>query len=348
MERKIVTVPFVYEISATKDRERTPREVMIAGRAGISLLVADGSEAPIALRYTKLERDVHGRITKREPVELRVAGERFFERTDLTQDMFEDAETGYGARNPLIYKNHILARYRIAWQQFGQLPSSEKDYKVSASSRDKDEQEIQSSADAYLFVGGGVWRECRHPVLELTMGIYQRAWLDVIYVDPRNTFSKLGDGEYFRLDEFENAKEWAQFRFESNAERYGEKITDAQIVERVADLDIVIPEAFTFNPDISDFLAFAGKALKDDEKNVIFQGRAMTTAWHDVADAVNALKEKPADVELHNLIEAIGKLIALKKARLYPSASLINEYEQIAERLTFRSIRDQAPAAAKF
>lgn len=350
MERLTLNVPFVYKATATQGRERNPREVMFGAFTEVDLILAEDAEAPVAVRYLKCDRIQGNEIDKDDPyqVELRIVGDQFYSRLSsrepTTLDFLTDLTPSTINQNPLVKasSNHTLAAYRMAFPDFGRrLPMSEEGYRIVSSSRAEDVEHIEDIARSYLIINGEVWRKSQYPVLKLEHSEswpWKSATISLERVDPHAKTSGHYINNYYRLDQLALIQAAAEEYLHDHdpAKRY--------ISEKVSDVEILIPEALWFNPDIGDFLAFGEYVLKDGEKELLRQGRDVTNAWHDVQDAVIALSRNGGDVELDQLMQKIETLVQFKKRKEYPNTTLIEWFEQMQNRVANRPVgAERAP-----
>jgi hypothetical protein len=346
MEKMTLTVPFVYQTSATQGRERRPREIMFGSNVDVTITFAADAEAPVALRYK--QKDSIWDADEPKQIEYRVVGNQFYKPYDRDPaksefELLSDMSLTKGNPNPFIrHSAHAhLAAHRWGFERFGRdLPTSEEGYNVSSSDREEQERDLQSIADNYLVVEGHIWRKCAYPVFNLTIETdypYKRAQVTAETIDP---FAKKAAGRpvknLYRVDQFDFLLESAQ---ESLAQFHDQEKT--LLRSDVSDVEVLIPEAFWFNPDIEDFIGFAEYVLKDDEKEIIRHGRAITNAWHDVSDAAIAVSRTRSDEDLDNLMQSLSTLIEFKKENQYRNDTLIDWFADIEKRFENRPIGDQ-------
>jgi hypothetical protein len=336
----------VYQTTATQGRERKPREAMFGSHFDVDITFAADAEAPIALRYKKSDTIYDSDEPKQ--MEFRVVDRQFYAPYDGDPDksqfeiLTDLSATKYNA-NPLVRQSshHQLAAHRWAFEKFGRdLPMSEEGYTILSSDRDEQERDLQATANRYLVVDGRIWRKCDYPVFNLTIDDdypYKRAKVTAETIDP---FAKKEKGRpvknLFKVDQFEFLLETAR---ESLAEFHDQ--SKAYLRSEISDVEVLIPEAFWFNPDIEDFIGFAEYVLKDDEKELLRQGRAITNAWHDVSDAVIAVSRSRSDEDLEKLMQSLSTLIDFKRSERYRNDTLINWFSDFEKRFENRPIGDQ-------
>jgi hypothetical protein len=346
MEKVTLTVPFVYQTTATQGRERKPRETMFGSHCDVDITFAADAEAPIALRYK--EKDTIYDADQPKQTEFRVVDNQFYKPYDRDPaksefELLSDMSLTRGNSNPFIrHSAHAhLAAHRWGFERFGRdLPMSEEGCTVSSSDRQEQERDLQSIADNYLVVEGRIWRKCAYPVFNLTIDNdypYKRAKVTAETIDP---FAKKEKGRpvknLYRVDQFEFLLESAR---DSLAEFHDQ--SKAYLSSDISDVEVLIPEAFWFNPDIEDFIGFAEYVLKDDEKDILRQGRDVTNAWHDVSDAVIAVSRSRSDEDLEKLMHSLSTLVDFKRQQQYANDTLIDWFSDFEKRFENRPIGDQ-------
>jgi hypothetical protein len=346
MEKVTLTVPFVYQASGTQGRERKAREIMFGSHIDIEITFAADAEAPVALRYK--ESDSIYDADEPKQIEYRVVDNQFYKpyARDPAKSEFEllsDMSLTKGNSNPFIrHSAHAhLAAHRWGFERFGRdLPMSEEGYSVSSSDREEQERDLQNIADNYLVVDGRIWRKCAYPVFNLSIETdypYKRAKVTAETIDP---FARKEAGRpvrnLYRVDQFDFLLESAQ---ESLAQHHDPEKT--RLRSEISDVEVFIPEAFWFNPDIEDFIGFAEYVLKDDEKDILRQGRDVTNAWHDVSDAVIAVNRSRSDEDLEKLMQSLATLVDFKREKQYRNDTLIDWFSDFEKRFENRPIGDQ-------
>jgi hypothetical protein len=345
MEKVTLTVPFVYQASVMQGRERKPREIMFGSHVDIDITFADEAEAPIALRYK--EKDSIYDADGPKQIEYRVVGNDFYKPYDHDPaisdfEVLSDMSLTKRNLNPFIRHsahNH-LAVYRLAFEKMGQsLPMTEEGYTVVSSDRAEQERELQSIADNYLIVDGRIWRKCAYPVFNLSIETDFSYWRAKITAETIDPFAKKEAGRpvrnLYRVDQFDFLLESAQ---ESLAQHRDPEKT--YLRSAISDVEVVIPEAFWFNPDIEDFVGFAEYVLKDDEKELLRQGRDVTNAWHDVSDATIAVSRSRSDEDLEKLMQSLSTLVGFKRDKQYVNDPLIAWFSDFEKRYENRPIGD--------
>jgi hypothetical protein len=353
-----IKVPLVYKAQATQGRQTTPREIVFGAYFDVELRIAEDAEVPVALRYNEVDElisnndegnDVKERAAPRQH-EFRIADKQFYQRLTYGEvdsiDLLTDVSPTMTNPNPLVRwsSNNGLAIYRMEFPKFGKgLPMSEDGYRLQSSDRARMERDLQSIADGWLIVNGEVWKEAEYPVLRMEESKSQQ-WksitVDVTTCDPFANNSGHNIRGIHRITQLGSLMETAKETLAAHT-----RPENTYLNLKVSDLEVLIPEAFWFNPDIDDFIAFAEYVLKDDEKSVLRKGREMSSAWHDVHEAASHLGTTRSDDELYALGTSIDRLVELKSRERHPNDTLIVAWANMKRRIENRPIEDVAAAA---
>lgn len=345
MQQIAITVPFVFKAYATKERQRNAREVYFGEYARLQIPIADESEAPVAARYKTTYRATgrNGEASEdaedAKQVELRVFDGQFYSAVPSAHDVGQASAEVLTDRellgqNPIANSVASVSDYSAYSTFIEQGLNDASDYRIERSDRNLQLEKITTLAANYLIIDGKLWARCGHPTIHVTPDKSFTSTSCSIAIDlltDEELYSTERGGYYFRLDDFENAWEFTRQNVD-----WGHTRLSAYTIEKVRDIEVLIPEALTADPDLADYVAIAHRVLNDDKSEIIDQGRAVTNAWHDLNDLANEFQAKPSDANLENVMASIETLLKLKTG---DNQHLQKRFDRFRDRLNNRPLR---------
>jgi hypothetical protein len=345
MEAIEITVPFVYAAKGKMPRQVNTRDLTFGEYVKFNLPVVDDAEAPIAVRYTN-----HAKTTGKNDevyldddapvtIEYRVKdGEFYRAQPQYHAKGWATLETithrEQLSRNPIAQVSRNLGDYGSYrdYDSFidGDLEEVAK-YKLSWSDREERLALLNQKLDEFLLVGDELWVKCGQPILHIKPhGTTTSSTADITVTTAGKEIEEYAtnrEGYYFRLDDYENAKDFAH-KGVTWKDRY------AAVTEHAHDIEILIPESITLLPDVGDYLGFAYKVLSDETDNVLKAGRSQANIWYDLQEAQDTFRQTKSEQDLFAMMEAAERVIGLMGDR-YSSHSR-NKLKQFQERLEMR------------
>jgi hypothetical protein len=359
METIEITVPFVYDAKGKLPRQVNTRDLKFGEYVTFNLPVVDDAEAPVAVRYTNHAKttgkndEVHLDEDAPVTIEYRVKDGEFY--AIQPRDHAEGQATletithrEQLSHNPIAQASRNLGGYgsNQDYDSFidGDLEDVAK-YKLSWSDREERFALLQQKLDQFLLVGDELWTRCGQPMLHVKHYGTMRSSTADITVEAVGReiedYDTNRDGYYFRLDDYENAKDFAQ---------KGVKWTDhyAAVTEHAHDIEILIPEPLTLLPDVGDYLGFAYQVLTRDQDEVLKAGRSQANTWYDLQEAYDAFRQTKSEQDLFVMMEAAERVIELTEDRERGYASHNSkQLKRFQERLEMRPTYGASQAAFK-
>jgi hypothetical protein len=359
METVEITVPFVYDAKGKMPRQVNTRDLSFGEYVTFNLPVVDDAEAPVAVRYTK-----HAKTTGKnaevyldddapETIEYRVKdGEFYAVQSKYHAEGQATLETithrEQLSHNPIALASKSIGDYGSSrdYDAFidGDLEEVAK-YKLSWSDREERFAQLQQKLSEFLLIGDQLWVKCGQPMLHVKYhGTMTSSTADITVAtvgEEIEDYSTSREGYYFRLDDYENAKDFAD---------KGIKWTDryAALTEHVHDLEILIPETITYLPDVGDFLGLAYYVLSHETDKVLKAGRGQANTWYDLQEAYDAFRQSKSEQALSAMIEAAERVIELTeeldRGHISYGRKLLKRFQ---ERLEMRPTYDASKSILK-
>lgn len=340
MYQQSITVPIIYKAQAKNGRERNFRETWFGEWIELPLNVADATEAPIAAEWVKKD------ISKLTLESVRVLGDQFYtpetkrhgnEQADVSTFTGDDVKYG---RSPVAsaFATANLAVERMAFDSFmdGTMTSGtlgdQKEY--YGDTRAEAVETARSIIDDLLVIEGMLWQKTVEPVLVLTSDTMHRDH-SVSYEIEFPSTRWQSPGQKFRLTEWDAMV------------TYGELLVPTPdrgnrwVFNRVADLQVHIPQAFKAKVDFDAMIKLAETVLSFNKDKVLDQGREVTTFWHDVKDQIEETRSTMSNADLDLLKDVTERLILATEPD--HRDRFRREIAAMSDRLTNRPIERSAP-----
>jgi hypothetical protein len=354
-----ITVPFVYDAKGKMPRQVNTRDLSFGEYMTFNLTVVDDAEAPVAVRYTN-----HAKTTGKndevyldddapETIEYRVKDGEFYAvqpkyhaEGQATLETITHREQL--SHNPIALASRNIGDYGSTrdYDAFidGDLEDVAK-YKLSWCDREDRLALLQQKLDGFLLVGDQLWVKCGQPMLHVKYhGTMTSSTADITVAvagKQIEDYDTNREGYYFRLDDYENAKDFAY---------KGIKWTDryAAVTEHAHDIEILIPEPLTLLPDVGDYLGFGHEVLADETNKVLKAGRNQANTWYDLQEAYDAFKQTKSEQDLFVMMEAAERVIDVTEDpdRGYSSHSR-KQLKRFQERLEMRPTYDASKSPLK-
>jgi hypothetical protein len=307
-----IQIPLVYQAQAKYGKERNFRTVYYGEWVPFPVKELGSDDAPVFARWDYMggwpdEREVKGREIVRVFEGAFYRPYRGHAKRLTTPHMDTDALSQWNEHSNPLYElaaaggdqydgDRAKALKEFVSGDGNNLALSDA-REIANDTRDKEITRLHELGDTIILIDGKIWERCPEPVLSLD---YQHSSLNSsVHVGVLFGGSSTGKVELFRLDDRDGLIDFLRI-----ARNLDDPRRSGTIVDDVANIEILIPEALNAEPERQSLLRTCEIAINESASDVLRRGRDATNAWHDLDAIVKSAKTDLLAIDVDEALEA--------------------------------------------